>query len=105
MLTAWLCFDRHLLNGVVLAGYHEVVCTKETMDAMKLRSSSRPDRPLIRISSTFFYHLSSDYELDPLAFAERINLDYPREEHERKYEIMKVGTLVQNELRGIELLS
>ena len=90
---------------MVLAGYHEVVCTNKTVEAMRLRSSTRPDRPLIRISSTFFYHLPSDYELNPLAFAERINLDYPREEHGRKYDIMKVGTLVQNELRGIELLS
>lgn len=30
------------------------------------RKLSHPDRPLIRISSTFFWHLSSDYDLSPL---------------------------------------
>ena len=30
------------------------------------RKASFPDRPLIRISSTFFWHLSSDYDLIPI---------------------------------------
>lgn len=67
-------------------------------------------RPPIRISSTFFWHLSSDYELRPREFVDRMRAggfdatvlntlaagDYE--------EGMKVGTLVQNELRSIELM-
>ena len=30
------------------------------------RKVTFPDRPLIRISSTFFWHLSSDYDLVPI---------------------------------------
>lgn len=30
------------------------------------RKAAFPDRPLIRISSTFFWHLSSDYDLIPM---------------------------------------
>jgi isopenicillin N synthase-like dioxygenase len=30
------------------------------------RKVEAPDRPLTRISSTFFWHLSSDYDLSPI---------------------------------------
>ena len=35
--------------------------------AIEQRKVEYPDRPLIRISSTFFWHLSSDYDLVPIA--------------------------------------
>ena len=35
--------------------------------AIERRKVEFPDRPLIRISSTFFWHLSSDYDLVPIA--------------------------------------
>lgn len=33
---------------------------------MERRRVEHPDRPLIRISSTFFYHLSPQEEIEPL---------------------------------------
>jgi hypothetical protein len=51
---------RHLTNGLILAGYHEVVCTPETVAAIQARQSNpaTASRPTVRISSTFFWHLS-----------------------------------------------
>lgn len=40
-------------GGLVKAGYHEVVCTEGTLKAMERISAETPERPLIRISSTF----------------------------------------------------
>ena len=61
-----------------------------------------PDRPLVRISSTFFWHLSSDYDLAPIpSLAKRANdakiqskLSVDDSE-ETVYEPMKVGQQVQ----------
>lgn len=67
------------------------------------RRTQAPARPLIRISSTFFWHLSSDYDLAPIpALQERaqatraasVNLGKLREEEET-YPPMKVGQQVQ----------
>lgn len=67
------------------------------------RKKEYPGRPLIRISSTFFWHLSSDYDLAPIPTlaarsqilnAEQINLGM-KEEEETLYEPMKVGQQVQ----------
>ena len=57
---------------------------------------SHPDRPLIRISSTFFYHLSSDYDLvpiPPLAARAKI-LNAGEEDKQQDYPSMKVGQQV-----------
>ncbi|KAM0788205.1 hypothetical protein ACM66B_001364 [Microbotryomycetes sp. NB124-2] len=120
---------EHLTAGLVRAGYHEVVCTKQTLDAIERRKSNpeTKDRPSIRISSTFFWHFSSDYVLKPRSFVasvqgsrvvreeqERILKDLesstgsvkpatavPRDEYEEDF---KVGELVQRELRHIALM-
>lgn len=57
---------EHLTGGLVKAGFHEVVVNQQTLDAIKRRRIEFPDRPLIRISSTFFWHLSSDFDLTPI---------------------------------------
>lgn len=111
---------EHLSGGLVKAGFHEVVINEATlqvsfpgnilvhdssspMQAVERRKTSSPDRPLIRISSTFFWHLSSDFDLTPIpALVERakqskaavVNLGKPEEE-EAQYEPMKVGQQVQ----------
>lgn len=101
--------NRHLTGGLILAGYHEVVCTRATREKMDVRKADTATaaRPLIRISSTFFHHLSSDYLLDPTEFRKRIKPDlldrYPSTS-EAVYEPMLVGDLVQQELRSISLL-
>jgi hypothetical protein len=67
------------------------------------RKVDYPDRPLIRISSTFFWHLSSDYDLSPIhSLADRaqaIKADMANlgkeEEDNVVYAPMKVGQQVQ----------
>lgn len=65
---------------------------------------AHPDRPLIRISSTFFWHLSSDFDLAPIPAlagraratrADAVNLGNSEDEEETFYEPMKVGQQVQ----------
>ncbi|RYP40864.1 hypothetical protein DL767_001345 [Monosporascus sp. MG133] len=91
---------------------HEVVVNQQTLDVIEKRKQALPDRPLVRISSTFFWHLSSDFDLAPIPAlaeqaralrAEQFNLG--RDEGEEVvYEPMKVGQQVQNELKHIALM-
>lgn len=63
---------EHLSGGLVKAGYHEVVVNENTQAVVVARKAADPDRPAIRISSTFFWHLASDVDLAPLpALAEK----------------------------------
>ena len=81
--------------------------------AIERRKAEHPDRPLIRISSTFFWHLSSDYDLAPIpALQERaralrvdaINLGKIDLEEETVYEPMKVGQQVIKYVLLLQLL-
>ncbi|KAI2470779.1 Clavaminate synthase-like protein [Annulohypoxylon bovei var. microspora] len=104
---------EHLTGGLVKAGYHEVVVNDATLRSVAARRRDFPDRPLVRISSTFFWHLGSDYDLAPIpALADQAravraaNFDLGRDEgDEVAYEPMKVGQQVQNELKHIALLA
>lgn len=104
---------EHLTGGLIKAGFHEVVVNEATIEAIERRKTQFPDRPVIRISSTFFWHLSSDYDLAPMPalqeharrlHADAINLGKV-EEGETVYEPMKVGQQVSNELRHIALMA
>ncbi|XXG99581.1 hypothetical protein Hte_005920 [Hypoxylon texense] len=94
---------EHLTGGLVKAGYHEVVVNDATVRTVAARRRGFPGRPLVRISSTFFWHLSSDYDLSPIpALADQAravraaNFDLGRDEGgEVEYEPMKVGQQVQ----------
>ncbi|KAG9000117.1 hypothetical protein FRB94_002077 [Tulasnella sp. JGI-2019a] len=96
---------EHLSGGLIQAGYHEVVVNDATLSVMeKVRATGT--RPLIRISSTFFWHLSSDFDLEPIpslreAAKEVISNSAPLGDYEK----MKVGTQVQNELKHIALMA
>jgi isopenicillin N synthase-like dioxygenase len=94
---------EHLSGGLIRAGYHEVVVNEATVAVIEKRQAQFPDRPVIRISSTFFWHLSSDYDLAPIPTL----VARSREEGEDQtvYEPMKVGQQVQNELRHIALMA
>ncbi|KAE9398445.1 Clavaminate synthase-like protein [Gymnopus androsaceus JB14] len=104
---------EHITGGLVKAGYHEVVVNDQTIEVIERRKVENPDRPLIRISSTFFWHLSSDYDLTPIpSLAERSQVlrasqielgQYVMDEP--IYEPMKVGQQVQNELKHIALMA
>jgi isopenicillin N synthase-like dioxygenase len=93
---------EHASGGLVRAGFHEVVVNGATRAAMAARVRDAPERPLIRISSTFFWHLSSDHDLAPIpalaARARELRADARArgvEEEEVVYEPMKVGAQVQ----------
>ena len=80
-----------------------MVVNQQTLDTIEKRKQAFPERPLVRISSTFFWHLSSDYDLAPIPAladqakalrAEQFNLG--RDEGEEViYAPMKVGEQVQ----------
>lgn len=94
---------EHLTGGLVKAGYHEVVVNARTVEAAARRARDAPGRPLVRISSTFFWHLASDFDLAPrpelAARARRLRreqADLGRDEgDEVEYPAMKVGRQVQ----------
>ncbi|KAF9074814.1 Clavaminate synthase-like protein [Rhodocollybia butyracea] len=104
---------EHITGGLVKAGFHEVVVNDRTLEVINKRKAEEPDRPLIRISSTFFWHLSSDYDLTPISplteraqalRASQIQLgQYIMDEP--VYEPMKVGQQVQSELKHIALMA
>ncbi|KAG6003949.1 hypothetical protein E4U21_001576 [Claviceps maximensis] len=104
---------EHLTGGLIKAGYHEVVVNEHTLAAVAARSRAFPDRPLVRISSTLFWHLNSDFDLAPVpALAERA----ARVRHEQarlgrdeglpvEYLPIKVGHQVEGELKHIALMT
>lgn len=80
-----------------------MVVNEQTLGVIKQRKVAFPDRPLVRISSTFFWHLSSDFDLAPIpslaeearrARAKQLNLGKDEGE-EVEYPAMKVGQQVQ----------
>jgi len=103
---------EHLTGGLIKAGFHEVVVNDATLKAIEKRKVEFPDRPLIRISSTFFWHLNSDFDLDPIPSlaskakeirAQELNLGFVQDKVE--YPPIKVGHQVQNELKHIALMA
>ncbi|KAH0591030.1 hypothetical protein H2248_001141 [Termitomyces sp. 'cryptogamus'] len=102
---------EHISGGLIKAGFHEVVVNETTLSTIEIRKTQYPDRPLIRISSTFFWHLSSDFDLKPIPeLSSRAQLIRQEQAHSGQeeecsiYEPMKVGVHVQNELRHIALM-
>ncbi|KAL7938433.1 hypothetical protein V8C35DRAFT_153525 [Trichoderma chlorosporum] len=104
---------EYITGGLVKAGYHEVVVNERTLDAVDTRRAQFPDRPLIRISSTLFWHLNSDFDLAPVpALAEKAKkvreeqAKLGRDEGEAsQYPPTKVGFQVQDELKHIALMA
>lgn len=95
-LAAHACRSEPI-TGLIKAGLHEVVVNERTLEVIKQRKEKLPDRPLIRISSTFFWHLSSDIDLKPIPeLKERADtLRTLNHEEPEEYPAMKVGEQVQ----------
>lgn len=55
---------EYLTGGHILAGFHEVVVSKETLEAIERRRSK--SESLWRVSSTLFGHIATDLVLEPL---------------------------------------
>ncbi|KAJ8462280.1 hypothetical protein ONZ45_g17991 [Pleurotus djamor] len=100
---------EHLTGGLVKAGFHEVVVNDATLRVIGERKKTHPGRPLIRISSTFFWHLSSDYDLAPLpgleSRARGLRTSEEEQDVDTLYPAMKVGQQVSNELKHIALMA
>ncbi|KAM5347173.1 hypothetical protein ACJ41O_010178 [Fusarium nematophilum] len=104
---------EHITGGLIKAGYHEVVVNDKTVETIERRKREFPARPLVRISSTLFWHLGSDVDLVPVPKL----ADQAREVRERQKELgrdegreveypaMKVGHQVQMELKHIALMT
>ena len=89
---------EYLTGGHVMAGYHEVVVTDDTLRAVERAKAA--GRPLWRISSTLFCHVGSDNELKPLGqFATAAG----SEEVAAKYPPILAGLQVHRELESIKL--
>jgi isopenicillin N synthase-like dioxygenase len=94
---------EHITGGLIKAGYHEVVVNEKTIETIEKRKAANPDRPLIRISSTLFWHLNSDFDLVPIpALAEKARqvraaqFNLGRDEGDAvEYPAMKVGKQVE----------
>ncbi|KAL7922793.1 hypothetical protein ACQKWADRAFT_291416 [Trichoderma austrokoningii] len=104
---------EYVTGGLIKAGYHEVVVNERTVETIERRKAEFPDRPLVRISSTLFWHLNSDFDLAPVPeLAERA--EKVREEQAKlgrdegepaEYPPTKVGLQVQDELKHIALMA
>ncbi|TXT13007.1 hypothetical protein VHUM_01408 [Vanrija humicola] len=92
-----------LTGGLIKAGFHEVVCNQATLDAIARRKQTHPDRPLTRISSTFFWHLTPDFPLAPMPELRKRAED--RFGPQKQYGEMLVGDQVRQELGLIALMS
>jgi len=84
-----------LTGGQIKAGYHEVICTKETL--LSKEAAVKNNRSIWRVSSTVFSQLASDEVLRPLP-------GFETEESRRKYPPVPVGQFVESELRYINLM-
>lgn len=87
---------EYLTAGHVLAGFHEVVCTEKTLEAVE--KAKAENRSQWRISSTLFSHIASDVKLHPVG---KFATDNP---HTMKnYPPVYTGDHVQAELAVINL--
>lgn len=87
---------EYLTGGAVRAGYHEVVCVPEALEAAERAKFA--GRPPWRVSSTVFAHLASDTVLQPLGA-----FDTP--ESRLRYPPIPTGKKVQQDLAVINLAS
>jgi len=86
-----------LTGGAVTAGFHEVVVTPETLQAIEKAQAEH--RSLWRVSSTLFSHIASDQELRPLGnFGNN-------QDAVKTYPPVLAGHQVEEELRLIMLAS
>jgi isopenicillin N synthase-like dioxygenase len=86
---------EYLTGGEVLAGFHEVVVSPATVDAISRRKAN--GQSLWRVSSTLFSHIGSDEVLQPLSPFDQ------SAEAVKKYPPVDCGEQVRQELIAINL--
>lgn len=90
---------EYLTGGYVMAGYHEVVVTDQTLEAINKRKAE--GKSLWRVSSTLFSHVASDAVLEPLdcaLFNEHVSAS------DKQFPAIEAGQFVKEELEVINLL-
>jgi len=83
-----------LTGGDITAGFHEVVVTPETLNA--LDKAQKEGRSQWRVSSTLFSHVTSDATLEPIG-------KYATPAAKQRYPPIQAGQQVQDELDMIKL--
>jgi isopenicillin N synthase-like dioxygenase len=83
-----------LTGGKITAGFHEVVVTPETLEAVE--RNKKMQRPVWRVSSTLFSHMNSDKILAPID-------RFATEEALLQYPPILAGDQVNEELSKIKL--
>jgi len=83
-----------LTGGYIIAGFHEVIVSSETIEVIKKRKEE--GKILWRVSSTLFSHVSSDEYLYPLSGLET-------DENLKLYPKTLAGDQVTEELKLIKL--
>jgi hypothetical protein len=94
---------EHITGGYVLAGYHEVIYTEGTKQALEKAKEEQlqgKDRILWRVSSTLFSHIRYDVDLSPLP---ELNKLYDEETAKLKYKPMTAHEKLMEELVAINL--
>lgn len=90
---------EHITGGYVLGGFHEVIYTEGTKDALE-KAKEDPTRTLWRVSSTLFSHLRYNVDISPLP---EMKAFYDEEEARKKYRHMTAHEKLMEELRAINL--
>lgn len=85
---------EYLTGGYVQAGFHEVIVSEATLEAIATRKAA--GKSLWRVSSTLFSHTASDHTLEPLG-------PFATPESVAKYPPILAGNQVLEELSHIEL--
>jgi isopenicillin N synthase-like dioxygenase len=81
-------------GGEITAGFHEVVISKETVEAIE--RAKREKKPIWRVSSTLFSHVASDEMLKPFGH-------FDSEEARKNFPPTLAGHQVEEELKMIKL--
>lgn len=93
LLQAGQQFER-LTGGQVLAGFHEVIVSEQTVK--QIEEAHRNGRSLWRVSSTMFSHIASDNILQPLK-------PFATPEAVKKYPPITAGAHLLAELAAVNL--
>ena len=83
-----------LTGGQVLAGFHEVVVSEQTVQA--INEASKSGQSLWRVSSTMFTQIASDHILQPLE-------PFADPETMKKYPPIQAGAQVLAELAALNI--
>lgn len=93
LLQAGQQFER-LTGGQVLAGFHEVIVSEQTV--VEIEKALQSGRSLWRVSSTMFSHIASDNILQPLDF-------FATPEAMKRYPPIAAGAHLLAELSAVNL--